>query len=173
LAKSSSGDLSKSLGHSFNANISYRSRAADTSAWISASDSRDLGADTAQQSVSLRFNRNQTISRISSMSGNIGVSWSRNEGGETGSTTSSAANGGADYSNSRFFGVYRLNFSSRLNLQKPSLFEGGGHVSSSWENALRYNVGMLSTSLNANFTKQHGSGGGYAASYTFMVTRSF
>jgi len=171
LSKQSDGDIGKSLGNSVRANLSHRGQQANTSAWASLSDNRDLNGGSNQQVFQTQLSRDQRVSTVSSLAGTMSFSWNR-QAADGEETISRSAGGGMTYNNSRLFGVYRLTFSSRLRLEQASAFEGNTRLVSSLENRAAYALGLLSASFIANFVEQR-SGSGVTQTYVFMVTRSF
>lgn len=163
---------------------------AQTNMAMQYSNNRSLGVlDTMFASWTLQLSRQQTINRLSSMSGSFNYQ-------KTSTTTetldetdplnpvlvsnhleSSAGSAALNYNHSRFLGIYRLNFASTLttrDLLRSSNRETtstGDEVKLDWRNVFTYNIGLLSTSLTVNVTDTGGEQKTWSA--FFRATRSF
>lgn len=172
VSKSNTGSVIKFLSHNARLSYSQSERSATTSSWLSVTDSRSLDEPkTAMQQMQAQFSRTQNVTRVSSFSGDLSWSWSRQDDG-TGDTDRSDGGGGSvSYNNSRVFGVYRLTFNSLLALQETSAFEGAARVATRWENRLNYNIGLLTFGALLNYQRQ--SAENTSLTRQLQVTRRF
>lgn len=178
-ASKSSGvdEIGKSLTNSARLSFTQSDRSGSTNAWLTVQDNRSIGEDSSQQQVMAQFSRDQTMSRVSRLNGNLSYSWSRQDqpetlvAGDDQSRVSKGGSGSMTYVHSRVFGVYRLQFNSLLSLQQASAFAGEKVIASKWDNNLMYNIGLLSAGLSYNFIKQEGRP--TYISRLFRVTRRF
>ncbi len=170
-------EIGKSLTNNARLTFSQSDRSGSTSAWLTVQDNRSIGEDSSQQQVMAQFSRDQTMSRVSSLNGNLSYSWSRQDqpetlaAGEDQSRVSKGGSGSMNYVHSRVFGIYRLQFNSLLSLQQASAFAGEKVIASKWDNNLMYNIGLLSAGLSYNFIKQEGRS--TYITRLFRVTRRF
>ena len=115
---------------------------------LTLADSRDLGGNgDAQQLVNFQASRQQNISRLSTLTGDLTLQTVHRDftGGPNNSTVTSGT-GQINYQHERFFGVPSLQFQSDLRLSEASTSEGANR--NEWENRLDYSVGLVNTSLS-------------------------
>jgi hypothetical protein len=114
---------------------------------LTLSDSRNFGDNKSdQQMYNFQANRDQRISRRSSLSGNLTVQRVEQDFDDANLSTSvTTSTGRLNYRNIALFGVPRLGFSSNLLVSKASEEEGIDREE--WENRLDYLIGRLSTSV--------------------------
>jgi len=182
---SNTDSVTRSLSTSVSLGWNHTGYGGSTSANTSASDSRSYGREgTAFQLFNAQLARNQSLSRLSSLSGNINFQANRarapvNDATSVGdpaaadsSTTTKSASAGFSYTHSRFLGLHGLMLSSSLSV--PTLINDERTQSASgkdWDNTLNYRIGLLGLSLTARVSE---SGVGQRAySMTFSAVRSF
>jgi len=115
---------------------------------LTLADSRDLGGDgNSQGLINFQASRQQNISRLSSLSGDLTLQTVRRDfrGGPNNSTDTSAT-GKINYQQMRVFGVINLRFESTLSLSEASMSEGANR--NEWQNRLDYSIGLVDTSLS-------------------------
>ena len=115
---------------------------------LTLADSRDLGGQgDAQQLVNFQASRQQNISRLSSLSGDLTLQTVRRDfSGGPNNHTDTSATGQINYQHMRIFGVPSLQFQSDLRLSQASTSEGANR--NEWENRLDYSIGLVNTSLS-------------------------
>lgn len=115
---------------------------------LTVADSRDLGGQgDAQQLVNFQASRQQNISRLSSLSGDLTLQTVRRDfTGGPNNRTETSATGQINYQHLRVFGVTNLQFQSDLRLSQASTSEGADR--NEWENRLDYTIGLVDTSLS-------------------------
>lgn len=162
------------VGHGLGFGWSRRTATSGSFANVSISDSRTTGENsTTFQQLSAQITQRNTLSRVSSLSANVGYQASRQElseaEGESSNPETLYAN--ATYTNSRMFGIYPLRFSTALSYNKR--LAGGGNDSARIlsENRLDYRIGLLTTALS--FRIMQVEGGTTSETLNFTVTRSF
>lgn len=134
------------LAHSGAVQWAFASAEGTTTVRFNASDVRAInGIENFYQLFNMQANRSQTMTRNSSLTGDITLQSTRQ--GLAGSrTTLTTTNAGINYSHQRIFGVPRLDFSSDLRLMGnglPMTTAPQSPVSRSWTNQLGYTVGSL------------------------------
>ncbi len=144
--------------------------AGSTFAQLTVSDARSFGdSDSEQQLVNMQVSRTQTLTRRSSLTGNLTAQSVRQKfNGQGGRETVTTTTGSVNYQHSRVFGVPRLRFGSDVRLSRAS--EDAGVDRSEWENRLDYSVGLLDTS--ASWRLIDAGEQDYTLVY-FQVTRRF
>ncbi|MEW5755238.1 MAG: hypothetical protein AB1810_02945 [Pseudomonadota bacterium] len=174
---SDGGEVSKSMANSARLTFTQSDRSGSTSAWLTVQDNRSLDDDSSQQQLLAQISRSQTMSRVSSLNGNLSYNWSRQDQPETITAdsdqerVSKGGSGSMSYVHGRVFGVYRLQFNSLLSLQQASAYAGEKVIASKWDNNLTYNIGLLSAGLSYNLIKQEGRP--TYITRLFRVTRRF
>jgi len=167
--------ISKSVRHGVSLSWNRRGKGGATYVSGRLNDSRSYGnRDTAYNDFSASLVSDYAISRLSSVSGNLNFiasqSESENEAGEK--STSGARNlaGGMSYRHGRPFGIYNMQFTTRLTGSKriDSVIPTATLRS---ESQIRYSLGRLSTSLSFRLTES--AGGSVTKSMNFQATRSF
>ena len=115
---------------------------------LTLADSRDLGGQgDAQQLANFQASRQQNISRLSSLSGDLTLQTVRRDfSGGPNNHTDTSATGQINYQHMRIFGVPSLQFQSDLRLSQASTSEGANR--NEWENRLDYSIGLVNTSLS-------------------------
>jgi hypothetical protein len=134
------------LSHSGSLAWDFGSAEGSTGVRISASDVRAVnGIQNFYQQINLQANRSETMTRNSSLNGDVTIQGSRQGTGGTRTSTTST-NAGINYYQYRVFSVPRLDFSSELRIVGNGLLVTTGPqppVSRSWTNRLNYSVGRL------------------------------
>ena len=115
---------------------------------LTLADSRDLGGNgDSQQLVNFQATRQQNISRLSSLTGDLTLQTvRRNFTGEPNNRTETSGTGRIMYQHMSIFGVPRLQFESNLNLSQASTSLGANR--DEWENRLDYRIGLTNLSLS-------------------------
>lgn len=115
---------------------------------LTLADSRDLSRQVDQQQlVNFQASRQQNISRLSSLSGDLTLQTVRRDfTGGVNNRTDTSGTGTINYQHMRIFGVQNLQFQSNLRLSEASTSEGANR--NEWENRLDYSVGLVDTSLS-------------------------
>lgn len=150
-----------SLGHS--ASIGYSSREGKNwdYAQISINDTRAFGtAATDGQLLNVMFTRGYDPDRFTSLSGSVSYQVARFRSATGEAVASDTLGGSISFRQTNVFGVDRLNFTSDLSLEPPSMFrsersyfsayrreEELGFGTQRWTNRLDYTIGKLRTSL--------------------------
>lgn len=137
----------QSLDHSGSLSWDRASGGGTTMLQVTVADSRSFGdQETDQQFANFQALRNQTLSRRSSLSGNLTVqSVSRDFNGQ-GDNDTVTATGQINYRHTGILRVPRLRFQSDLRLSKAATDDGVDRTE--WENRLDYAIGLLNTSLS-------------------------
>jgi len=156
----------QTLTHTASAGWNQHRGSTSTLVRVSANDTRRFGDDKSVfQLVNLQASRNQQLSRLSSLSGNLTVQASRSQmedDSESGNWTTLAS---IDvlYRHHRFLGVPRLEFSSELNFRSENLiplFEKAQGENEredrAWRNRLDYRIGRMEMSLRAHLNETDG-----------------
>lgn len=122
--------------------------------------------------TTLSASRNQSINRLSSMTGNANLQYgaTQKKGEPVRETGSAQAN--ISYRHLRAFGVYALNYSSTASYALSIAFEEDQRDQETiiWDNRFDYVVGLLDLSLDIELVKQDS---GTRGSLRFRATRSF
>jgi hypothetical protein len=142
------GDSTHRLDHSASLGWNQSAWNGTTLLQMTLADSRDLGGQgDAQQLINFQASRQQNISRLSSLSGDLTLQTVRRDfsGGPNNGTVTSAT-GQINYQHMRIFGVPSLQFQSDLRLSQASTDEGTDR--NEWENRLDYSTGLVDTSLS-------------------------
>jgi hypothetical protein len=115
---------------------------------LTLADSRDLGGNgDAQQLVNFQASRQQNISRLSSLSGDLTLQTVRRDfTGGPNNRTETSGTGQINYQHMRAFGVNNLQFQSDLRLSQASTSEGAKR--NEWENRFDYRIGLTDISLS-------------------------
>ncbi|MEJ2565959.1 MAG: hypothetical protein P8164_09430 [Gammaproteobacteria bacterium] len=115
---------------------------------LTLADSRDLGGNgDSQQLVNFQASRQQNISRLSSLSGDLTLQTvRRNFTGGPNNRTETSGTGRINYQHMSIFGVPRLQFVSDLTLSQASTSLGANR--DEWENRLDYRIGLTNISLS-------------------------
>ena len=134
--------------HSVTSSVNHDGGGGASYAQLTLSDGRSFGdSESDQQMVWLQLNRDQHLSRKSTLTGNLSVQYTNHnyesDSSDTEVTTSTAR---VSYRDIALFGVPRLGFLSDFMLSKASEEEGVDRQE--WENRLDYAIGQLSTSLS-------------------------
>ena len=175
-SKSSAVDeVSRTFNNSFNMSSNYRGRRGATYGSIQLSDSRSMGdREAVFQRAAINLSQDLSISRLSTMTGNVALDANRQEyqlaSGSTETGYRRYANISLYYQNQRPFGIYNLRFLSRFSASK----EIGDDIPSQrldWDNRFQYSLGLLSTS--ASFRMMQNGEGVPVKSLYFQATRSF
>lgn len=133
---------------------------------LSGNDTRRFGDDKGVfQLINLQASRNQQLSRLSSLNGNLTVqaSRSRTDGDSDSGNWTTVASIDVLYRHHRFLGVPRLELTSELNFRSENLiplFESAQGEDESqdrvWRNRLDYRIGRLEMSLRAHLNETDG-----------------
>ncbi len=175
-SKSSAVDeVSRTFNNSFNLSSNYRGRRGSTYGSLQVSDSRSMGErESVFQRVAVTLSQDLSISRLSTMTGNVALDANRQEyqlaSGDTEAGYRRYANLGLYYRHQRPFGIYNLRFLSRFSASK----EIGDDIPSQrldWDNRFQYSLGLLNTTASFRMT-QNGEGVPVKSLY-FQATRSF
>ena len=141
-------DSTHRLDHSATLGWNQSSYNGTTLLQLTLADSRDLGGQgDAQQLVNFQASRQQNISRLSTLSGDLTLQTVRRDftdGPNNGTVTS--ATGQINYQHIQVFGVPSLQFQSDLRLSQASTSEGTDR--NEWENRLDYTIGLVDASLS-------------------------
>ena len=115
---------------------------------LTLADSRDLGGNgDAQQLVNFQASRQQNISRLSSLTGDLTLQTVRRDfTGGPNNRTETSGTGQINYQHMRAFGVNNLQFQSDLRLSQASTSEGAKR--NEWENRFDYRIGLTDISLS-------------------------
>lgn len=114
---------------------------------MTVADSRALGdQENDQQFANFQALRNQTLSRRSSLSGNLTVQTVRRDFNGQGDDDTVTATGQINYRHIGILKVPQLRFQSDLRLSKAATDDGVDRTE--WENRLDYAIGLLDTSLS-------------------------
>lgn len=144
------------LSHSGSLQWAFASAEGTTVLRFSANDMRAInGIQNVYQLFNMQVNRSQTMTRNSSLTGDITLQTTRQ--GIAGNRTSyTTTNAGINYTHQRIFSVPRLDFYSDLRLMGNGLPLTTGPeapVSRSWTNSLGYTVGRLEARVEAIFAE--------------------
>jgi hypothetical protein len=115
---------------------------------VTLADSRALGGQgDAQQLVNFQASRQQNISRLSTLSGDVTLQTVRREfTGGVNNGTDTSATGQINYQQTRLFGLPSLQFQSNLSLSQASTIDSAKR--NEWENRLDYTIGLVDASLS-------------------------
>lgn len=175
-ASSEEDKPSKGFNHS--AGLSWNTRGKSGSIYgnVRVSDSRTYASqDSEFQNLTASLSEDWTISRLSFLSGTLSFDLSQQKtvsdvpGASYSSKTRTAA-ANFSYRHDRPFGIYNLNFTSRL-LGNRVIDSFSPRTIWDWDNRLRYSLGLLDTSLSLRIIDA--SGGEPSKSLYFQATRSF
>ena len=175
-SKASRTTPSTSLSHSGYLGWTIAEAAGSTRLRLNASDSRTMSSPRGfTQLVNLQADRNETMTRNSTFTGNLTIQAVRQgTAGAPNSPTSTTSTASANYSHQRVFGVPRLNFSSELRIYGNGLIlvsTGAQQQDSrSWSNHLGYSIGRLSMGADAVMSESN-----HARQYSlvFRLSRVF
>lgn len=175
--KSSENDEpSRGMNHSAGLSFNRRGRSGAFFGNLQASDSRTYSQqDTEFQNVNVSISQDLTISRLSSLGGTVSYTESHQETisdvpGASSSNLSRSAMANFSYRHDRPFGIYNMNFTSRLTGSKQ-IDSFNPETLWDWDNRLRYRLGLLDTSLSLRIIES--AGGRQSKSLYFQATRSF
>jgi hypothetical protein len=175
--KSSENDeLSRGINHSGGLSWNRRSRSGALFGNVQVSDSRSYGQqDTEFQHLNASLSQDINISRLSSFSGTLGYTESRQKtvsdiSGVSDSSQNRYARANFSYRHDRPFGFYNMNFSSRLNGSKI-IDSFNPETIWDWDNRLRYRLGLLDTLLSLRIIES--AGGLVSKTLYFQATRRF
>ena len=164
-----------SLGQSLSLNGNHSSYGGSTITSLTVSDSRSLTHEkNSFQIATAQAARQQSISRLSSLQGNIYFQVSRSKSSFNGkeiSATQKSATANFGYQHSRVFGIYNLRFDSTLTSGNLLAEDRAQRKQLDWNNNLFYSIGLLVTSLNFHVYQTVSRERTYAVS--FQATRSF
>lgn len=178
-------DAALSVGHAVSLGRSTREGKNWDYIQASVTDNRAFGtAATEGQLMHFQFTRGYDPDRFSSLSGSISYQIARFSSARGEAVHSDSIGGSVTFRQINVFGVERLNFTSDLSLQPPSLFrsersyyssfaareEDVGFGTQRWTNRLDYTIGKLRTSLIARVIN---TPEGLGESILFQVTRAF
>lgn len=144
----SGSDSVNRLDHSATLGWNQSAGSGTTLVQLTLADSRDLGGNgDSQQLVNFQASRQQNISRLSSLSGDLTLQTvRRNFTGEPNNRTETSGTGRINYQHMSIFGVPRLQFVSNLTLSQASTSLGANR--DEWENRLDYRIGLTNISLS-------------------------
>ncbi len=126
---------------------------------VTLSDVRNFGdLDNNQQFANFQAQRSQTLSRRSSLTGNLTVQYIRMDFNGNGDDDRVTSTGQINYTHSSIFGVPRLRFLSDLRIAKTDVANNVDRTE--WENRLNYSIGLLDTRLSWRYFKLRGNGSG-------------
>lgn len=175
-SKNSETDIvGSSLNHGMSVGMNSRGKRGSTYINARLSDSRSFGEqDTVFDNLGVTYSADISFNRLSSMSGNMNFSASRNESenelGGTTTTTTKSVFGNLSYQHGRPFGIYNLRFTTNL-LGSRQLDSPTPSSTLRSESVFRYSLGQLSTSLSLRLSES--AGGALTKSMNFQATRSF
>lgn len=173
-----------SLGHAVSLGYTTREGKNWDYAQISINDSRAFGtAATDGQLLNIMFTRGYDPDRFTSLSGSVSyqIARFRTAGGDAVATDTLGGN--ISFRMMNVFGIDRLNFTSDLSLEPPSMFrsersyfsayrreEDVGFGTQRWTNRLDYSIGKLRTSLIARVMN---GPKGIGESFFFQLGRAY
>ncbi|MBL1275556.1 MAG: hypothetical protein COB30_005675 [Ectothiorhodospiraceae bacterium] len=167
--------VTSSLTHGASTSWNTRGRRGSTYVSMRLSDSRSYSEEeTAYNDFGFNVVSDYTVNRVSSFSGSINFSASQNQlvddAGEDVTDGSRILNGGLSYRNSRPFGIYNLQFSSKL-IGSKQIDSDVPTTAVRIESLFRFSLGLLATTLGARISES--AGGVVTKSMNFQATRSF
>jgi hypothetical protein len=114
---------------------------------LTLADSRAFGdQEDNQQFANVQVLRTQTLTDLSTLSGNLTVQAVSRDFNDLGDDDTVTATGQLNYQQAGLFAVARLRFLSDLRLSKAATDDGIDRTE--WENRLDYVIGLLDTSLS-------------------------
>lgn len=126
---------------------------------MSLSDVRNFGdLDNNQQFANFQAQRTQTLSRRSSLTGNLTVQYIRMDFNGSGDNDRVTSTGQLNYTHSGIFGIPRLRFLSDLRIAKTDVANNVDRTE--WENRLNYAIGLLDTRLSWRYFRLEGENSG-------------
>jgi hypothetical protein len=157
--KATHNPSSTSLSHSGSLGWTIPSAQGTTGLRLSASDFRTMsGLQNFYQLVNLQANRSETMTRNSSLSGDVTIQASRQGTGNAPRTSTTTTSASLNYAQQRLFGMPRLDFTSELRIYGDALPLAVGpqtQASRSWSNHLGYTIGRLETMVEAVFAESN------------------
>lgn len=175
-SSSESDDLSKGINHSVGFSFNRRGKSGSMYGNVRVSDSRTYASqDSEFQNLNASLSQDWIINRLSNLSGTLTytASQQKTESDIPGSSSSSktrAAGANFSYRHDRPFGVYNMNFISRL-IGTRMIDSFSPRTQWDWDNRFRYSLGLLDTSLSLRIIDN--SEGDPSKSLYFQATRSF
>lgn len=135
------------LDHSGSLSWDRRDAGGTTTLQLTLADSRSFGdQEDNQQFANFQALRNQTLSRRSTLSGNLTVQAVRRDFNGQGDDDTVTATGQVYYEHQGLFKAPRLRFRSDLRLSRAATEEGVDRAE--WENRLNYAIGLLDAGLS-------------------------
>jgi len=176
-SSSTEDEVSRGINHSVGMSWNTRGKSGSVYGNVRVSDARSYTASQTSefQNLSSSLSEDWTINRLSFLSGTLSYTESRqktdsNVPGASTSSKSRTATANASYRHDRPFGIFNLNFTSRLlgsryidNFEPKTIWD--------WDNRFRYHLGLLDTALSLRIIDN--SGGEPSKSLYFQATRSF
>lgn len=175
-ASSDNDDLSKGINHSLGLSWSSRGSSGSTYGNFRVTDSKAYGQqETEFQNFNASISQDLGINRLSNLAGTISYTASQQKivsevEGDSESSLSRSARANVSYRHDRPFGIYNMNFSSRLAGSK--LIDSHTPLTHwDWDSRFRFRLGLLNTSLGLRIIGN--TGGSPSKSLRFQATRSF
>jgi hypothetical protein len=170
-------DLVKTLNHSLGLSWSRRGQSGSSYANLRYSDSKSISSiDSDFQNFDASISQDWVINRLSGFQGSLSYTISKthtvnpNVSGGDQSFQNRSTRGSFFYHHDRPFGIYNLNFTSRL-LGSRSIDSITPNTHWDWDNRFRYHLGLLDTALSFRIIEV--ADGAQTKSLYFQVTRSF
>ncbi len=166
------GDTSFTLSHS--ASLTWRDGGQQSTSFIQLSglDSRNFDDDIDTQIITLQLSHNVPISRLSSWGGHFTLQSTRRNTVQTRMDRFlTTGTGRLNYRHARLFGIYRLEFRGRFDISTTANREGGDQKQAELEGRLRYNIGLLNTTLLGRWVNNDAGIG--SKMLVFQVNRQF
>ena len=139
---------SQRLEHTVTGSMNHSAGGGTSYAQLTLSDGRNFGTtESDQQMIWLQLNRDQRISRKSTLTGNFSLQYvNQNYESDFSDSEVTTSTAKIAYRDIAFFNVPRLGFLSDVMYSKASEEEGVDRLE--WENRLDYAIGQLTTSLS-------------------------
>ena len=146
-------ELSRGVNHSAGLSWNRRGRSGALYGSLQISDSRSFGQQESEfQHANASVSQDVTINRLSSFAGSVGYTESRQKTvsdvpGVSSSSVNRYAQANFSYRHDRPFGLYNMNFTSRLTASR-AIDSVNQETPWDWDNRFRYSLGLLDTSLS-------------------------
>jgi len=146
------------LSHSGSLGWTFAGEEGTTVLRLGANDSRTIvGPKDFYQLANLQVTRSETMTRNSSLEGNVTIQKTRQGMGNAPTTSNSSISASLNYQQQRVFSIPRLDFSSEIRIYSnlPGTQASGPptQVSRFWGNHLQYSIGRLEMLAEANFAE--------------------
>jgi len=157
--KSTHSPASTSLSHTGSLGWTIPSEQGTTMLRLNASDMRNVsGPQNFYQLVNFQASRSETMTRNSSLSGDVTIQATRQGTGTAPRTSSNTTSATVNFAQQRIFGIPHLDFTSELRIYGNGLPVAVGpqtEASRSWSNHLGYSIGRLELMTEANFAESN------------------